>query len=353
MKPDTPKGMNRRDFLRTAQVGGAVALGAAASTGAHALAPEAKKISQPGKLPEVAFGKTGHKLPILAHGGSAMIESDIAKYGLKLIPIEDRIKMVRHGYDSGIRYFDTARIYGESESIMREALSDVRDDVFINSKVLVMHPNKVRESVEKTLSELGTDYVDSMQIHGPTIERLPHETLMEMHGILEGMRDEGMIRFIGLTGHSRFDKMHALIDTGGFDTLLIEAGYLRKGYNTRHGHVQLEWQQLCLDAAHEKGMGVLAMKVLGAWVFNHNSSNMFPDASEDDLAALPGAAMRWVAQDPRIDLLLMGISFPKDIDRNIEILSGDLTCTAADRQLLARYAAKAYDHETVAELDLV
>lgn len=353
MKAESKTGMNRRDFFRTAQVGGAVALGTAMASGAGALAPENKTISQPGKLPEVAFGKTGHTLPMLAHGGSAMIASDIAKYGLKLIPLEDRIKMVRHGYDSGIRYFDTARIYGESESILREALKDVRDDVFINSKVLVMHPNKVRESVEKSLEELGTDYVDSMQIHGPTVERVPHEMLMEMHGILEGMRDEGMIRFIGLTGHSRFDKMHALIETGGFDTLLIEAGYIRKGYNTRHGNQQLEWQQLCLDAAHERGMGVLAMKVLGAWVFNHNSGKMFPDAPAEELQALPGAAMRWAAQDPRIDLLLMGISFPKDIDRNLEILSGDLTCTAADRQLLARYAAKAYDHETLTELKLV
>ena len=42
----------------------------------------------------------------------------IRAYGVKLIPLSERVAMVRHAYDQGVRYFDTARVYGESESIV-------------------------------------------------------------------------------------------------------------------------------------------------------------------------------------------------------------------------------------------
>ena len=126
--------IDRRNFLKTSA---AVAAGAAAlGTGATALAaPRNKQISLAGEIPETMFGKTGHQLPILGHGGSAMIERFHELYGVEMLPREEYVEMVRLGYEKGIRYFDTARGYGLSEGIMGEALEDVRDDVYIATKV--------------------------------------------------------------------------------------------------------------------------------------------------------------------------------------------------------------------------
>lgn len=339
--------MDRRSFIKT----GALLGGAAATlqAGQAAAVPTKKTIKSIGTLPEVTFGRTGDMLPVFGHGGSAMMASDIDKYGLELISLEERIKMVRKGYDEGIRFFDTARIYGESEGIMASALSDVRDNIFLASKAMVKTPEEVRESVETSLKTLKTDYVDSMSIHGPMVERLPFDNLMEQYAVMDKMRDEGKIRFIGLTGHSRFEKMYELIDTGKFDTVLIEAGYIRKGYNTNHSNTQLEFQELCIARAHELNMGIVAMKVMGANVFGHNSKNLIPDYDAERRDQLPGAAIRWVLNDERIHILNIGISLPEDIDRNMEIFKADTTLKPEDRLLLADFASKAYEQPAISE----
>ena len=344
--------LDRRAFLKGSALGGAaLTLGGVPSAQAKAL--EGKVITnKPGAMPERALGKTGHTLPIFGHGGSAMFKGDIAYYGVPLLPLEERIAMVRHGYDSGIRYFDTARIYGESEEIMGKALGDVRDNVFIASKALVMEVDRVRSSVERSLEALGTTYIDCMQIHGPVIERLGYDGCMPMYEELVKLRDEGMIRFIGLTGHTRFDEMLKLIDSDNFDLVLIEYGYFHKGYNTRHTPESVALRKQCVDRAAELNMGIVAMKVFGAWVFNHNAKALIPDFDEEQRAKLARAALRWVLNDERIQILNIGISMPSDIDTNLALLNGDTKLTDEDTQILEAFSRKAYEHPMVQELRL-
>src|SRR5262245_43349458 len=99
--------LNRRRFLQA----GLLAAGPAA------LAPAVSRAAESG-LPTRKFGKTGRTLPVLGMGGSAMVQMWTASYGVKLLPYEERVAMVRHAFDRGVRYFDTARVYGESESIV-------------------------------------------------------------------------------------------------------------------------------------------------------------------------------------------------------------------------------------------
>ncbi|MCC6145234.1 MAG: aldo/keto reductase [Candidatus Hydrogenedentes bacterium] len=331
--------IDRRTFLT-----GVGAVSAAAfMPRADAKVPENKRISLTGKLPERVLGRTGVTLPILAHGGSALWGSESDYYGVTLESFEDRVKMVRHNYDLGLRYFDTARIYGDSETIMGQALEDVREDVYIASKAMVAEVDKVRESVEKSLAELRTDYVDCMQIHGPIIERAGYDGCMPLYEELAKLREEGMIRFIGMTGHTAFDQMHKMIATKAFDTVLIERGYIKKGYNSRHTLSTTEWRELCIDKAHEVGMGIIAMKVMGAYIFGHNAQNIAPDYDPEKRAKLPAAAIRWALHDDRIHMLNIGVSLPGDVEKNIAILTADTTLTAEDKHLLAEVSAIAYE----------
>ena len=269
------------------------------------------------------------------------------------MPIEDRVKMVRYAYDRGMRYFDTAALYDESESIMGQALKGIRQNVYLATKAHTVDPTKVRESVERSLGELETDYVDCVQIHSPAIEAVGFEKSMKLHAELVKLRDEGLLKFIGLTTHVAFDDVHKMISTGGFDQVLLAYGYFHKGLRTLLSNKNLEFRELCLTKAHELGMGIVAMKVMGATIFGHNASRLVPDYDKGKREKLPAAAIRWVLEDERISMLNIGVSLPGDIDQNIDTLKGPLKFTGEDSQLLADFSRRAYDSKAVKSMPVV
>ena len=289
----------------------------------------------------------------LAMGGSAMVKRFITSYGVKLLSTEERVAMVRHAYDRGIRYFDTARVYGESESIIGKALKDVRSNIFLATKIYVTEPSDTRKCLETSLKELGTDHVETAQIHSPIIEAIGFKGAMKVHAELLKLRDEKMLRYIGLTTHVAFDTVHRMIATGGFDQCLLAYGYFRKGMDTLLSNQNVELRELCLAKAHELGMGIVAMKVMGASVFGHNAKNVVADYDLQERERLPGAAIRWVLQDRRISLLNIGVSMPADVDANIAVLSADQRFTDEDRRLLADFSRRAYESEAFKAMRVV
>jgi predicted aldo/keto reductase-like oxidoreductase len=294
------------------------------------------------------LGKTGCRLPILGCGGAAIAPRLAPIFSVPSLSLEDRVALIRRAYDAGIRYFDTARGYQESERVYGHALEDVRSDVYLATKVHASSPDAVRQSVETSLTELKTDVIDCIQIHG---QRLELEEAMAVHAELVKLKDEGLVRFIGLTGHDHFDRMYAKIDTGAFDQVLLAYGYFRKGMGNIFTHEDLEWRELCLSRAHELGMGIVSMKVMGAWVLGHASEKVVPGHDPAALAKLPGAAIRWALQDPRVHILNIGVSMPSDVDDNVTVLRGDLTFTETDRTVLAGFSTKAYDSEFLKKIE--
>jgi aryl-alcohol dehydrogenase-like predicted oxidoreductase len=118
--------------------------------------------------------------------------------------------VVEAALEVGINHFDTASNYGEgqSESFLGAALGGRRDDVIIATKVGVpipgwdgsggAAPDYVREVLERSLAELGTDYVDVYMVHFPDPETPIEDTL----AVMSAMVDEGKVRQIGC---SNFD----------------------------------------------------------------------------------------------------------------------------------------------------
>jgi aryl-alcohol dehydrogenase-like predicted oxidoreductase len=66
------------------------------------------------------------------------------------------------------------------------------------------------------------------------------------------------------------------------------------------------------------------MKVLGSFVFGYRAAEIVPSFTPEKLARLRRAALRWVLQDERVTLLVIGVTRPSDIDQNMETLGGDL-----------------------------
>ncbi len=176
---------------------------------------------------------------------------------------------------------------------------------------------------------------------------------MKIHDELIKLRDEKLLRYIGLTTHVAFEDVYNMISTGGFDQVLLAYGYFRKGMDTLLSNRNLEWREMCLAKADELDMAIVAMKVMGASIFGHNAKNLVPDSAADDRSKLPGAAIRWVLQDERISMLNIGVSKPSDIVQNIRVLTSDLEFSNQDRELLADFAGKAYESETIQQMRTV
>jgi len=215
----------RREFLtRAAHIATVGAVSAGLVSGA---APGETTIDLTESIPARRFGKTQVTLPILGYGGAAL-----PRIWGNFLSTEERVKLVRHAYDRGVRYYDTAGNYRESQAILGEPLKDVRDEVFLTSKVEVTRAGWTRRAFEKVLGEMKTDHLDAILIHGtPGLEQMTVAEAMKVHGKLVKLRDEGTVRFIGFSAHSYFDKALALIESDGFDLCMLSYGYIPRGHN--------------------------------------------------------------------------------------------------------------------------
>lgn len=328
------------DFSRRAFVRQSLGTAAVAATAAGAPAPAA--------IPVCTLGKTGLKLPILGFGGAAL-----PKIWGNPLSREDRVALVRHAYDRGLRYFDTAPGYFDSPSILGEALADRRRQVCLVTKVDTTRVEEVRKSVESSLATLRTDYFDLLLIHGtPGLEQMSVPQAMKIHAELAKLRDERMVRFVGFSAHGYFDKALALIQSGGFDLCMLSYGYIPRGYNQVWSARMIGVRNECVAQAHAAGMGIVAMKVTGAGMLGAWAGRLVPDFDRRRLARLPAAAIRWVLQDKRVQVLNIGMRLKEEIDANLATLSGDAAFTPEDRAVLAEYSARLYETEAMKKLRL-
>ena len=333
--------LGRREFLkRTTQAAGASVLSMGILSGAVSKEEKGDAVAL---IPTRVFGKTGLKLPILGFGGAGLPKA----WGNPL-SFDERVKLVRYAYDRGIRYFDTAGNYMESQPILGQAIKDIRDEVILVSKVETTDPSKVHGAVKKSLRELQTDYLDAILIHGtPGLEQMSVKQAMKIHGELVKLRDERIVRFIGFSAHSYFDKVIGLISSGSFDLCMLSYGYIPRGHNQIFSARMIELRNECVAKAYEQGMGIVAMKVIGAGVLGTWSGHVVPEFDKKRLEQLPAAAIHYVLQDKRIDILTIGMRLKEEIDANIMTLVGDAEYTLDDGALLAQFCAKALDSDTM------
>ncbi|NLT58064.1 MAG: aldo/keto reductase [Clostridiales bacterium] len=168
-------------------------------------------------------------------------------------PVEEVTKLLRHAYDSGINFYDTARMYSDSEEKIGIALGDVRDKIFISSKTHQFTAAQVRENLETSLRNLKTDYIDLMQVHNPPFCPRPGGEDGVYDELLKA-KQEGKIRHIGLTNHREHIAREA-VESGLYETLQFPFSYLSSAS-------ELQLKQVCIEA----DMGFLAMKPFGGGV---------------------------------------------------------------------------------------
>lgn len=238
--------MNRREFLKSLAVACA-----AGSQVPNLSAADTASAQSNLKLPHRALGKTGVMVSALALGGVI---------GMQLPPSADHdpAAIANTALDLGITYFDTSPDYnnGQSETNYGEVMARRRTEVFLATKTNERSCDGTLRSIEQSLKRLRTDHVDLLQIHGvsakddPAAWAKPDGVLTALHKL----RDQKVIRFIGLTGHDSAAKLKEAVEMHEFDTLLTTLNPVSR---------RLPFREDLLPTANRKRLGVIAMKVMG------------------------------------------------------------------------------------------
>ena len=129
----------------------------------------------------------------------------------------------RAALDCGVNYIDTARSYlgGEDEKVIGQAIQGRRHDLIVASKSARRDAEEARKELQTSLRALKTDYLDIFQLHHLNTEEERNQALGP-GGALEAAqqaREEGLVRFIGVTGHD-WVQVEQAVRTGHFDTVL-------------------------------------------------------------------------------------------------------------------------------------
>ncbi|HEY3424301.1 MAG TPA: aldo/keto reductase, partial [Negativicutes bacterium] len=156
----------------------------------------------------------------------------ISEVGFGCIPIirldtSQAIKTLRHAYQRGITFYDTANAYRDSENKIGQAFAGMRDKIVIATKTGLRDGAGAREHLENSLRMLQTDYIDLYQLHQVSREQ-DWEQVIAAGGALEAVtkaREQGKIRHIGVTSHS-LTMAIKLVKTGLFSTVQFPFNFI-------------------------------------------------------------------------------------------------------------------------------
>ncbi|MGD0742861.1 MAG: aldo/keto reductase [Acidimicrobiales bacterium] len=152
-------------------------------------------------IEHAVFGRTGHSSTRVMFGGAAL--GDVNQHTANAV-----LDVLR---EYGVNHLDTAASYGDSELRIAPWLVGRRDEYFLATKTGERDGLAARAELERSLTRLGVDHVDLIQLHN-LVEQNEWVQAHSTDGALAALmnaRDEGLVRFIGVTGHGmRIPRMH-------------------------------------------------------------------------------------------------------------------------------------------------
>lgn len=280
-------------------------------------------------LDKVTLGRTGLEVSPLALGGLF-----VSSYGAEF---EQAREAVERAVALGINYVDTAPMYGNSEQVLGRILPDLDRPMIVSTK-LGARPQPfdakdakaLRQSFEESCRLLGREQIDILMVHEPDRPRQFDwwDDFDAAEGpvmaVLEALRDEGRIRYLGLGGTTAYE-MARLLRTGKFDVVLTAFNY------------SLLWQEAAhevLPAAREHGVGVVVGSPLqqGAlarrWEEVESGATWLSKPRREQFRALyrlldeidlplPELALRFVLSNPDVHTVLSGVRSAAEVESNV------------------------------------
>ena len=208
-------------------------------------------------------------------------------------------RIIERAFDLGINYFDTAPVYDDSELNLGDVLPQVRNRVFIATKIEERGYDGAWRQFEQSLQRLRTTYVDLLQIHNLS-EQEELDEISEDNGALQMLheaKEQGLVRFTGVTGHAEPEVLREAIARYPFDGILM-------ALNPAEVHVH-SFQAALLPEAAAKGMAVMAMKVLARGLIWEKAG------------LKPNLAIHYVLSLP-VSNAVLGVMNVEQLERNVE-----------------------------------
>jgi hypothetical protein len=312
--------MKRREFLKSSTAGlGALLFlpGEKPGDGKTILAQR----RDPAAFPTRVLGKTGLRLPRITMG----------------VMNSDNPSLIKAALDAGLKHLDTAHAYmrGKNEEVIGEVLKGrSRDSFFITTKVgLARNETTGRyeegateeaflSRLDISLKRLGLDYVDILHHHGVwTREQVLYEPILNA---MAKAKKAGKVRFLGISTHrNEPEAIQAAVDSKFYDVVAT-------AFTFRQKHQEEMKQAVAL--ASQAGLGVIGMKAMGG----SPRSNYGRDRQPEDAAA----ALKWVFQNPHIDMIIAGFTAFDELEMDLKIME-DMRMTKPEKARLNHMLATA------------
>lgn len=255
------------------------------------------------KVPKVNLGSTGLKVSKLGFG-----TFDFGVSKLKISP-EEGGRILVESYKLGVNFWDTSDDYGSHPHVASALKHVPRKEVVISTKTSARSGEEAKESLEDSLKELDTDYVDIFLLHYVKYDWIDdcHQVLKELTAI----KKTGIVKAIGLSTHSvavtreaaQFEELDVIMtvyckaDQGLInkfrERIPLEDGSIKEMYHA-------------IRLAHNNGKGVVAMKVLGN--------------SAPPLVRNYQSSIKSIAQLDFVDSMVIGMKSLNEVKNNIEAI---------------------------------
>lgn len=315
-----------------------------------------------------AFGRTGVQVSVLGFGcgavGGLMVRGDTA----------DQERTIARAIAAGVNYFDTAVQYGngESEKNLGRILQNLKPaNVVIGTKVRVPPSeygriaDEVTKSLEGSLARLRLSQVDIFHLHNPTTEQgggttlSARQVLEEVVPAFERLRQQGKIRFLGMTAVGDTAALHQVLDGGAFDSAQVVYNMLNPSaaVDLPANYPAQDYRRL-FDHTKAARVGVVGIRVLAGGALSGSADRhpiaspapepigsamnydadidrarrLLPLVKEGFAASLTEAATRFAISHPAMGTILVGMATPQQFeDALAAVEKGPLPQAALDR----------------------
>lgn len=319
------------------------------------------------------FGRTGMQLSVLGFGcgavGGLMVRGDAA----------DQERTVARAIAAGVNYFDTAVQYGdgESEKNLGRILQKLRPaDVVVGTKVRIPASafgriaETVTASLDGSLARLRLERVDIFHLHNPITEQgggsslSVRQVLDEVAPAFARLRQQGKIRFLGLTAVGDTAALHQVVEARLFDSAQVVYNMLNPSAAVAlPAHYPAQDYERLFDPTTAAGVGVVGIRVLAGGALSGSAERhpiasptpepigsalqydadidrarrLMPLVEEGFAASLTEAATRFALSHPAMGTILVGMATPQQFeDALAAVEKGPLPLAALDRLAVLR-----------------
>lgn len=279
----------------------------------------------------VTLGRTGLRVSVmgLGCGGPSRVGQRTGKSE------SEQVAIIRQALDAGINFIDTAEAY-RTEAVVGQAIKGLdRDAIVLSTKKSTwgepLTSQDVKTSLEASLKRLGVDYVDIYHLHGVLRHSYEH-LLAEIVPTLQELRQQGKLRFIGITEQGNADPGHEMLQRAlqddVWDAMMVMFNLLNQSARER-----------VLVRTQRKGIGTLVMfavrlalsrrerlhEVIGELIENGQLDSGEIDVQyplgfllgAGGVVSVPDAAYRFCRDEPGTDVVLVGTGNPDHLRANI------------------------------------